>query len=87
MKTVIRRFLEPLLSRLGTAAATFLVASGMSETDALSVNVALVALALLGIDFLADLFFKEKAIQRANKSSESRFSLGGYHRRNHREGE
>ncbi|MGV0876662.1 hypothetical protein V6767_05910 [Martelella sp. FLE1502] len=51
MDTLIKQILQPAVSRLGTAAATWLVANGMEHQDAVTVQTSLVALALVGVDF------------------------------------
>lgn len=61
MRTLIHNILQPAFSRVGTIAATWLVANGLEQQHAVTVETAITALGLFALDLAVRAFFKGRA--------------------------
>lgn len=69
MSQLVRKIMQPILTRIGSMIAAALVAVGMTEGDAQLVELAIGALVLFGIDLMAERWFKtESAKGRSDRS-------------------
>lgn len=57
--------LTPALSRIGTAAGTWLLSSGVASAEAEKIAAGIVALGLVGVDFAFDYLKTKRAVAKA----------------------
>lgn len=63
--TLAKKMVRPLVSRVGTALAVFLVSSGIDSPLVEQFVNAVVAAALIGVDVLLDAYYRKRAVNEA----------------------